>query len=180
MYFSQRHVIGENPTLPPKGIALWDTAALPNHNTCVSAQQSPVIPPAPCPFPLPLPKAGDIRSWEMCPRPLSLTRCNLGQMLWFLSVSEGSPHLGWVLSDNFCSWTSFILSYWVSQQECIIEVWLSSPFWPVSTIVSVTHRNNTKAPLMRTNVFLIALTYTLPNLMMYGLSFWREETHILI
>lgn len=164
----------ENPTLPPRGIAPWDTAALPNH-TCVSARQPPVIPPAPCPFPPPLSKAWDVRSWEMWPRPLSLTRFNLGQMMWLLSVSEGSPHLGWVLSDNFCSWASFILSYWVSQQQCIIEMWLSSPFWSVSTIVSVTHINNTNVPLMRTNVFLTTLTYTLPNLMMYGFRFLKRS-----
>lgn len=163
------------PNTASQGNCSLGHRALPHHDTWVSAQQSPVIPPAPCPFPPPLSGAWDFRSWEMCPRPLCLTWCNLGQMLWLLSASEGSPHLGWVLSDNFCSWASCILSYWVPQQECIIEVWLSSPCWSVSTIMSVTHINKTKVPLMRTNAFLTTLTYTLPNPMMYEFSFLKSS-----
>lgn len=161
------------PNTASQGNCSLGHRALP-HDTCVSAQQSPVIPPAPCPFPPPLPGAWDFRSWKCFPDHFPWLG-NLGQMMRLLSVSEGSPNLGWVLSDNFCSWASCILSYWVSQQECIIEVWLSSPFWLVSTIVSMTHINNTNVPLMRTNVFLTTLTYTLPNPMMCGFSFLKEK-----
>lgn len=55
------------------------------------------------------------------------------------------------------------------------------PFWSVSTRVSVIHINNTNVPLMRTNVFLTTLTYTLSNLMMYGFSFLKRSnlhTHL--